>query len=380
MIDPPPMKIFPQSLLDRFLLLQPPEGVVNRVVSALVSSLPLLLVQTEGQVAPDSLRDITVLLDVKGRVLQPDPMPHRDQVVAEEPIGLLLRPLFERQTAENVISQAPGFPDIQARAHSPVPDQANVPNLALFKLPQDIRQGPGVEDVPFVDLVEDRQSLLLSHGQADLDLGVRPAVGVVPPFGQRTAQAVEVDVGQVIEVRRGRDVQDLFQPPEDAALDAGGVVDRVDRLQELLIAGLGDVQEVFDLGLLVPLGQAVDAIGGDAVGVGQAEQIFSRVTQESGEVELLGDLVQDEQGAVDGDFIDRGAFDGAGEEGFIVDLLADIADVFLDDLAVDPGVLDLGQVDGTAAFDFSYEAHGVYFAHHVIECQAISFLHPVVIQ
>jgi len=113
------------------------------------------------------------------------------------------------------------------------------------------------------------------------------------------------------------------------------------------------------------------------VGVGQAEQVFSRVAQEGGEVELPGDLVQDEQRAIDGDLIDRGALDGPGEEGFVVDLLADITDVFLDDLAVDPVVLDLGQVDRISPFDFSDEAHGVYYAHHDTKCQEAPFPHPV---
>ena len=377
MIDPPAMKIFPQSFLDRFPLLQPAEGVIDLVIPALVDRLPFLFVQTEGDVAPDSLRDMPLFLDVKRRVLQPDAVPHRDQIVAQEPIRLLLQPLLECQAAQNLISQPPGLPDIQPRAHAPVPDQTDVPDLILFKLPQDVRQRPGVEDVPLVNLMEDRQSLLLGHGQSDLDLGVLASFGVVPPFGQRTAQAVEVDIGQVIEVPRGRDVQDRFQPPEDAALDSGQVVDRVDRPQKLLVGDVGDVQEVRDLGLLVPLGQAANAVGGDAVGVRQAEQVFSRVSQEGGEIELPGDLVQDEQWAVDGDFIDRGALDGPGQEGFVVDLLADIADMFLDDLAVDPGVLDLSQVDRISPFYFSDEAHGVYYAHHDMKCQETPFPHPV---
>jgi hypothetical protein len=49
----------------------------------------------------------------------------------------------------------------------------------------------------------------------------------------------------------------------------------------------------------------------------------------------------------------------------------------LDDLTVDPGVLDLGEVNRSTPFYFSDEAHGVYNTHHVTKCQAKSFLHPV---
>jgi hypothetical protein len=48
-----------------------------------------------------------------------------------------------------------------------------------------------------------------------------------------------------------------------------------------------------------------------------------------------------------------------------VDLFADVAEDFLDDLALDAVVFDLGQVDMGTLFDFPDEAHSAYIMHYM---------------
>ena len=100
------------------------------------------------------------------------------------------------------------------------------------------------------------------------------------------------------------------------------------------------------------------------MGEGQAEKIIPVLAQEAGQVEFLGDGIQNQQRTEDGDLVDFRAFDGSGQKRTVIDLFTDIPEMPLDDLAVDTDVFDFGQVDGVAPFDFSDEAHSVYSIHY----------------
>jgi hypothetical protein len=95
----------------------------------------------------------------------------------------------------------------------------------------------------------------------------------------------------------------------------------------------------------------------EAVSVDQAEDFLTIGTELVGEMNLLGQMMKYEQGAVKLDLFDLGFRQGGGEYSFAVGFATDITNMALDHLAVDPAILHLGEIDATPAFDLTDEAH-----------------------
>src|SRR6266702_4728871 len=99
----------------------------------------------------------------------------------------------------------------------------------------------------------------------------------------------------------------------------------------------------------------VEAAVIEAVGVDQAEDLLAVGTKLLGQMNLLGQMMKYEQGTVQLDLFHLG-------------FAADIADMALDNLALDPTILDLGKIDAAPAFDLANEAHcSVHNIHYKME-------------
>ena len=112
----------------------------------------------------------------------------------------------------------------------------------------------------------------------------------------------------------------------------------------------------------------VEAAVIEAVGVDQAEDLLAVGTKLLGQMNLLGQMMKYEQGTVQLDLFHLGFGQGCGQDRFAVGFAADIADMALDNLALDPTILDLGKIDAAPAFDLANEAHcSVHNIHYKME-------------
>lgn len=95
------------------------------------------------------------------------------------------------------------------------------------------------------------------------------------------------------------------------------------------------------------------------VRVDHTEDFLAIVSQLFWQLDLAGQVVQHQEGAVKLDGFDFGIGQGGGKHGAAVHFLTDVADEALDDLLPDPAVFDLRQIDAVALFEFPNEAHVV---------------------
>ena len=68
-------------------------------------------------------------------------------------------------------------------------------------------------------------------------------------------------------------------------------------------------------------------------------------------------MMKYEQGAIKLDLFHLAFRQGSGEYCFAIGFATDITNMTLDDLAVDPAILHLGEIDAALAFDFADKAH-----------------------
>jgi hypothetical protein len=96
-----------------------------------------------------------------------------------------------------------------------------------------------------------------------------------------------------------------------------------------------------------------------AVGVDQAEDFLAVISQLVRQLNFLGQVMQDQQGAIEFHFLDFHVRDRGGENGASIGFLADIANEALHDFVTDALVLDFCQINAAAFAKLPDEAHVV---------------------
>jgi hypothetical protein len=119
------------------------------------------------------------------------------------------------------------------------------------------------------------------------------------------------------------------------------------------------LQDVIEIGAGEPAAHMIQAAVIDAMGVDHTQDLIGVRAQMLRQANLLGQMKQHEQRAVESHlgYVDVG--DGSGKHGFSINLLAQVPQEALHDLAFDPAALDLGQIDLAALFIFTDVAHVV---------------------
>src|ERR1035438_4181756 len=125
-----------------------------------------------------------------------------------------------------------------------------------------------------------------------------------------------------------------------------------------------EVQEEVQVSTLEPSRHVVKAPVVQAVGVHQAEDFLAIGSQEVGQLDFGGQLVEHQERTVQFNLFDLDVGHGGGQDGATIALLAHIADEPLHDLVSNPAAFDLGEIGFVALYDLSYKAHVVATYNH----------------
>ena len=97
--------------------------------------------------------------------------------------------------------------------------------------------------------------------------------------------------------------------------------------------------------------------------IDQTQDFLTVGSQLIGQLNLVGQVMEHQQGTVEFDLFDFDLGQGSGEQGLAIGFAADIAEMPLHALAVDPFVFDFGQVNPAGAPNAPDEAHSGHNIH-----------------
>jgi len=249
-------------------------------------------------------------------------------------------------------------PDVIFATHSSVYNYGSISSLQEPVI--EVLEDHNVGGCPGIGPHHDGKALSLSDPQALLEELSDFAVFSSPrPLGQ--APAFEIRIRDVNDRRMvfcfvfPQPFQDMvFDPAEiHAAEMAKGLVQSADR-------NLFESQKLRDLRAAEPFLQLPDARPLQKMGIDKRQDIGAVFGEQLLQAQSFCYPVDGQNIGAMADGFDFDVGRGHTSLDMAINLFSDIADMLLDNLALDPGVFDLGKIDRITPFDFSYEAYGVY--------------------
>jgi hypothetical protein len=107
----------------------------------------------------------------------------------------------------------------------------------------------------------------------------------------------------------------------------------------------------------------VEAAIVQAVSVNQAEDFLAVGTELVGQMDLLGEMIEHQEGAIELDLFHLDFGERSGEQSLAIGFATEVANMALDTLALDPLILDFGEINPALAFDAADKAHSVHNVH-----------------
>ncbi len=363
------LKVLPRHGLDRLggIVIEERVAFIPNVLLPdffhLVSDLPADDFQ-RGVVHHEELAaEIGERLDINPAALQSHPMLPPVQLLAVNP-GQESPPqtVILAQPADDL---HPGFqdaPDVVLATHSPVYNYGSV--APLQEPVVEVLENHDVGGCPGIGSHQDGKAAALRHSQSDLeelsDLTVFASprsLGQAPAFkiGIRDVDDRRMVSGFVSPQTLQNPLFHLAEIP--SAEMPQGVIQPAGR-------NLLKSQKLGDLGVAEPFLQLPDTRPFQKMGIDKRQDVGAVFAEHVPETQLFGHPVDGQNIGAMADGLDLDVGGHYPSLDLTIDLFSDVAEDFLDDLALDAVVFDLGQVDIRTLFNFSDEAHGVYNIHH----------------
>ena len=217
-----------------------------------------------------------------------------------------------------------------------------------------------VADIPIMNLVKNRYSVVARDAQTDLhDRSTLDAVLVLPELSERAASPVKKRVGHVIDdapiaelvARTG-----VFKDPPLNHVEIE-LLNRIHRIKQPRLCQAFQPQHHIEVRSSKPLLHFVYALVIDAMSVDQAQYLGGEGSQFVVQPDVPGKPVEHKKRAERPNLIYGDVRQRRSKLFPLVWLYPNVANVALHNLSVDSNVLDFGKVDAAALPDFAYERH-----------------------